>query len=406
METIIDLKSLLSGLSFCLDFGREGLQRHHQRVAYIGLSIAGELCLSEEEKDGILIAALVHDAGVSTWCEKDALHTFEVTEPWDHCERGYNLLLNAELLKPVARIILYHHDRYDGMNKSGLTGNNIPLASRVIHIADRIDILIKNNRPILLQNERILDSIESLAGQHFDPEIVSAFKNLARRESFWLDLSSPFFLYRQIDTGTAANVLVNDQDMREITGMFAAVIDRKSPFTYRHSSIVAAVAVRIAAAMDFTGEELLSMEIAGLMHDLGKLSIPDSILEKPGPLTDEEYRIIRQHTYYTYRILREAGVPAPIPEWAAYHHEKLDGSGYPFHLSGPDLSLGARIMAVADVFTALREDRPYRSGMNKKKILDIMNKMSATNALDPVVVKKLFEIYQDVDALFIDLKES
>jgi len=187
--------------------------------------------------------------------------------------------------------------------------------------------------------------------------------------------------------------------MKQIAKMFAAVIDKKSQFTHRHSKGVTSVAVQLATALDFRRDDIILMELAGLMHDLGKLSVPDEILEKPGPLTPDEFAVIRQHTFYTYHILKESGAPSPIPEWAAYHHEKLDGSGYPFHLDAPHLSLGSRIMAVADVFTALREDRPYRIGLSKNRIEEIMRKMVSKAALDGEVVNVLFDIYDQVDNL-------
>ena len=137
--------------------------------------------------------------------------------------------------------------------------------------------------------------------------------------------------------------------------------------------------------------------MTGITHDLGKLSIPDGILEKPGRLTAEEFAVIRQHTYYTYytyTILRESDVPAPLPEWAAYHHERLDGNGYPFHLDAPNLDTGSRIMAVADVFSALCEDRPYRPRMGKSQVEGVMRDMVVGSALDGEIVGILFDVYE------------
>lgn len=263
--------------------------------------------------------------------EKINLVEFEVIDPWEHCRNGYEIISKVDFLRPVAETILYHHDRFDGANKSGLTGKEIPLAARIIHLADRINVLMSNEEHVLIKRDDIVRTIESKTGQVFDPDLVISLKNLVRRESFWLDLVSPFALSEQASSMQTPLKNVGINDLKQIAEMFAVIIDNKSPFTHRHSKDVANTAVRLAEAMNFGKEDLIMMEIAGLLHDLGKLSIPDEILEKPASLSAEEFALIKQHTYYTFHILREAGVPAEIIEWASYHHEKPDGGGYPFN---------------------------------------------------------------------------
>ncbi len=405
MEKIIDPRRLLSSLSTCLDFAKEGLGRHHKQVAFIGMNLAQEIGLKDEDKDLLFKASIVHDAGVSTFHEKSQLINFEVEEPWDHCRNGYELVRRVDFLRRVAEIILYHHDRFEGKNRSGLIGREIPLAARIIHLADRVDILLKRDRHVLEQQSIVSDKVEELAGEVFDPELVEVFTQVSRRESFWLDLTSPFLRpepEKSLDTGTG-EVGITEEDLRQIAEMFAKVIDRKSTFTHRHSRGVAGVSARLAEVLGFDREKVVMMEVAGLLHDVGKLSIPDEILEKPAALTREEHSIIKQHTYYTLRILEAAGVPDPIPEWAGNHHEKLDGSGYPFHLDADQITLGARIVAVADVFNALHEDRPYRPGMNKSQIERVMRGMVVNNALDGDIVKLLLDLYDELVAMFDSL---
>jgi len=134
------------------------------------------------------------------------------------------------------------------------------------------------------------------------------------------------------------------------------------------------------------------MRVAGLLHDLGKLSIDGTLLDKPGHLTWEEMNIFRQHPYYTYRILREAGDLDPLPAWAAYHHERLDGSGYPFRLDNASLDQGARIIAASDVFVALCEDRPYRPGLPRGEIARLLEEEVARGAMDADAVAAVLEV--------------
>jgi len=398
LEIVVDQKRMLAGLSLCLDFVREGLQRHHQRVAYTGLSLAEEMELSPGEKDAVVMASLAHDAGISTWQEKKALQEFEVENPWDHCRAGYELVKQVRLLEPFSPIILSHHDRYDGGNESGLSGDGIPLPARIIHLADRVDVLVTYDRPVLLQARDVAGKVRGLAGRHFDPAVVAAFLRLARRESFWLGFSEPLYLGRKLGSAcTVAEVSLDETDMRQMARMFASVIDKKSRFTHRHSYHVAGVATLLAEALGFARDDLINMEVAGLTHDIGKLSVPDEILEKAGPLTSAEFAIMKQHTFYTYTILTESGAPAPIPEWAAYHHERLDGNGYPFHVAADHLGTGARVMAVADVFAALRESRPYRPAMGRSRVERVMRDLVATSALDGGIVNLLFDLYEAAD---------
>jgi HD-GYP domain-containing protein (c-di-GMP phosphodiesterase class II) len=138
------------------------------------------------------------------------------------------------------------------------------------------------------------------------------------------------------------------------------------------------------------------MEVAGNLHDLGKMVIPNSILDKPDKLNKAETAIMRQHTYFTYTVLNTIGGILQIAEWAAFHHERLDGSGYPFHLGADKLSIGARIMSVADIFTALAEDRPYREGLEQREVISILRGLCAKNFIDRIVLRVLEENYEEI----------
>jgi HD-GYP domain-containing protein (c-di-GMP phosphodiesterase class II) len=141
------------------------------------------------------------------------------------------------------------------------------------------------------------------------------------------------------------------------------------------------------------------MGVAGNLHDLGKLAIPNSILEKPGGLNKEETAIMKSHTYYTYFVINTIGGGLKqIAEWAAYHHEKLDGSGYPFHCGADELSTGARILMVADIFTALAEDRPYRQGMTREGVGQILQQYADRSLLDGRMVHLVRENYGEIHA--------
>ena len=184
-----------------------------------------------------------------------------------------------------------------------------------------------------------------------------------------------------------------------IAKIFSKIIDFRSPFTANHSGGVSATASAIAALMGFSDKEQQLMKVAGLLHEVGKLAIPPHILEKPGPLTRDEYNIIKSHTFFSYRTLEAIKGFETINQWASYHHERLDGQGYPFHLAEKSLPIGSKVMAVADVFTAITEDRPYRKSMDKKRVVKILTEMAQDKALDKEMVDIVITHYDHIDEI-------
>jgi HD-GYP domain-containing protein (c-di-GMP phosphodiesterase class II) len=174
------------------------------------------------------------------------------------------------------------------------------------------------------------------------------------------------------------------------------IVDFKSPFTATHSSGVAQCSMLLAEMAGMSESEVKLIEIAGLLHDLGKLVVPNSILEKPGGLTQSEMAVVKQHTYHTFSILTTIAGLQMIAEWGAYHHERLDGKGYPFRREAHEINLGARIMAVSDIFTALAEDRPYRKGMEAERIKSILQDQASRGIQDPRIIKLLLENMEEV----------
>lgn len=387
--------NLLRALSMALELSTGGLSRHHWRTALISSRIAEYIGLSNAEQQPVIYAALLHDIGaVSRWEEKQRLHYFKQDSPdiYRHAESGYQLLKDSPQLGMLAEPIRHHHDCWDGSSPSGLAGKEIPLAGRIICLADRLEVLLRNDTFIFKQRPDILSALRQLSGVYFDPDLVKALHEFARQESFWLDLSNSHYyqnFFYNIDVYGLMKFTIND--VLNIAEIFATIIDRTSSFTATHSRSVSHISAFLAEARGYSAEEVKAMRIAGLLHDLGKLAIPNEILEKPGKLNEWELAIIKQHTYYTYRILEQIDGFELIAEWAAYHHETLDGTGYPFRIGEKSLRLGSRIVAVADVFVALTERRPYRDTLPMDKVEKIMREMVVNRKLDGMIAADLFE---------------
>jgi putative nucleotidyltransferase with HDIG domain len=144
----------------------------------------------------------------------------------------------------------------------------------------------------------------------------------------------------------------------------------RDPYTAGHERRVAELARLIGEKMGLDENRLMGLYIGGLLHDIGKVSTPESILSKPAKLTDEEWNLLRSHTKRGYEILKDTYLPWPVADMAVHHHERLDGSGYPHGISGDKLSLEVRILAVCDVVEAMSSHRPYRPARSKKEVLE------------------------------------
>jgi len=176
------------------------------------------------------------------------------------------------------------------------------------------------------------------------------------------------------------------------------LIDFRSSFTATHSSGVSASAVAIAKLFGYSEYELELFQIAGNLHDIGKMAVPNSVLEKRSSLNDDEFMIIKQHPYYTFSVLKDAGLDKRIVEWASQHHENDKGTGYPHHLNSKQISTGSKIIKIADIFTALVEDRPYRKGLEVSQIIEIMNKIISDSNIERKIFNVLVENIEEIVA--------
>ncbi|MGB9877737.1 MAG: HD-GYP domain-containing protein [bacterium] len=412
---------VLIALSTVLDLAHPELSNHHKVCAYISLKIADEMKLEEEPKRSLFSAALVHDIGILSLRESLDVHQIEAIDPHRHAYLAYRLLKDNAFFKKVApqaaNIVLYHHAPWQEMENASrrttllnaivrATEEKIILPSYILSIADKISFLIKPGKFILHQAGEIRQRMSELGGSILPEEVVEAFLLVSSRESFWLELTSPYLdsiLFEQLDFPPIS--LDWDEEL-SIGRLICDITDFKSPFTAVHSFSVGEIAEKLASFCGFSKEELKEIKIAGYMHDLGKIAVPLEVLEKNGNLTPEEFEVVKAHPFYTHMVLSRIKGWERIRDWASFHHEHLDGTGYPFHLREEELDLGSRIMGVADVYSALREYRPYRGVMKKEDVMGILGKLVEDRALDGELVSLVEEKYEDLDATFLQAQFS
>jgi HD-GYP domain-containing protein (c-di-GMP phosphodiesterase class II) len=376
-------------LSQAVDLVSPLVADHHRRTAQIAYALGMQIKLPADELHDLVIAAALHDVGGLTRSDRLNALDFEYQDPYGHAVYGYLFLKSFPRFEAPADIVRFHHVPWMDGEGGLFDGIPVPRASHLLQLADRVAVLLDPHSDVLGQVDGILEKVNAQEGERFVPVQVEALNALAEREAFWLDMVHLQHLDVLGRRMRWEQVYLTEQDFLGLTNLFRRIIDFRSRFTASHSAGVAATADVLAQLCGFAPADCRTIHLAGLLHDLGKLAVPAEILEKPGRLTPEEFAVIRRHTYYTFHLLEPLRVLDVIRVWASFHHERMDGHGYPFHLSEEEIPLGSRIVSVADVFTALTEDRPYRRGMNGTDAYGIIAEAVSDHRLDREVVDHL-----------------
>lgn len=372
----VTLKDLAVPLIKSIDSFNYLLKSHHRRTGVISYMIGKEMGLTQDELTDLVLAASLHDIGALSVQERDTLIVQDVEDPNPHCIMGFKMLRSFEVFKNIAMIIKHHHIKYGNRH---VYIEDIPIQSYIIHLADRVDIKIDPNRFILDHKQDVIDHIEERTGEVFNPDVFKAFMNVCKSEIFWININNMTMdqLLDKIDYTFEVNL--NLSQIVEFGHVISRIVDYRSHYTAAHSFTVAHIAHHIGKIIGMSKEDNIKLLVAGLLHDIGKISIDPGIIEKKGPLTDSEYNQIKLHSYYSGQILNELNQTEwfqDIVTWAKNHHEKLDGAGYPLSLQDEEIDRGTRIITISDILAALMEDRPYRNAMSIESAFDIIEQNS------------------------------
>jgi len=434
----IRLSEIVSSLSYALDLTEGQPMGHSVRTCAIGMRIAREIGLSANEQADLYYALLLKDSGCSSNSSRlfHILNTDEIrakhdvkTTDWTkvgweslnyalthvatgmpfvdrmrrlfqvastqqqdscdlvkiRCERGSYIARQLGFSESVAAGIYSLDEHWNGRGYPlGLHGQEIPIFSRIANLAQTIDVFLTARGP-----GAAMDAAQRRSGRWFDPELVRAAGSLANTGALWIGLDDTDLMTKvQALEPEQRQMRASEDSIDNICMAFADIIDAKSPFTYRHSNGVADAATEIGCWLGLSAREMKLLRRAALLHDIGKLGVSNSILEKPAKLTSDEWKVVREHPFNTFEILKRIPGFASVSEDAAAHHERLDGSGYWRGYSADQLSLPARILAVADVYDALHAKRPYRDSMPLEKVFEVM-RADSPRALDPTCLEAL-----------------
>lgn len=394
-QKIVPQIDLILALSESLDLISPAIVGHHIRVAFLALNMALILKMKKEDLKDLIYAALLHDVGALSLKERLDCLEFDLKEPHFHSIVGHRLIKMHKPFDRVADIIRCHHVSWNNISEYNKRKIEVPISSQILHLVDRIDVLMDGDKNLHRQIDYIIRQIKDEKGKKFNPKIVDAFIESSQSKRAWQGLGSNNM--SNVFCNLLGDELLNIDELLDISKIFEKIIDFRSRFTATHSTGVAHVACKLAEFSGMPQKEIKMMRIAGNLHDLGKLAVPNKILEKPDKLSIDEFDKVKNHVYYTYSILKKIRGIGNIYEWAGLHHERLNGKGYPFNKRSEELSLGSRIMAVADIFTAISEDRPYREGMRKEKALCILDNMAKRNEIDGDIVSMLRDNHDEIN---------
>jgi putative nucleotidyltransferase with HDIG domain len=431
---------LLAALSVALDLTEGQRAGHALHTAYLALRLADRIGLPQETRRAVLYTALLKDAG----CSSNAAAVTRIfgiddqelkarqavagrsllamaylsirslpSEPLPlqlrrlialalsgtrerraveelRCERGADIARKVGCSREVAEAIMDLHEHWDGRGlPRGLRGEAIPLLSRIVAVCAGLDIFVSVRGAAAARQV-----IRERSGHWYDPSLAGLLLELC--DGGLLDeLGSPSIKEVVFSAdGNQAIAFSGDADIDRIASAFADIVDAKSPWTGRHSQRVATIGEGLARRLGLTGDRLRDVRIGSLLHDLGKLGVPNTILDKPASLAPEEWAVIKRHPQLSREILERIDLFSAVAEIAASHHERLDGKGYSRGLSAESLGLSARIVAVADVFEAMTSDRPYRPAMTQEHALAIMRSSSGDQLAGEVIAA-----LSDVDSM-------
>lgn len=393
---------IIAAISEILDIAETDILYHGWRVAYIAKNLSRDLCPGKENE--LLLTGLLHDFG-SFDLPTHILH-FESTgakirdgRALNHPVIGARIISSIPNLIPVAATILNHHERVDGEGyPRRIAGNEISTEAQIIRLADAISIQAYLTK--MMDAEAILSVLAKESGKEFYAEYFDTAKKFLLTQKHWTTLQRIDLLDKEIDAEIHKIADPHAKPTKccivHILNFFGQVLDAKHHYAKGHSDRVADYALLIALACGLKQEDVEKVRHAAFLHDLGKIGVPIAILDKPGPLTDEEYDFIKKHPDIGVRIINKISLLKDLVPILNADQENYDGSGYPKGLKNGEIPLISRIVYVADAFDAMTSDRPYRKALPLEQAL-LELKASAKAYFDPDIVKIASDLFKHMN---------
>jgi HD-GYP domain-containing protein (c-di-GMP phosphodiesterase class II) len=366
-----------------------GASTHHgKRIALLVTRMGRGLGMTEDQVRILGTCALLHDNALTEHIFSERTGSIHDPAMKLHCEYGQNSVESFLPREEVDGLILYHHEMANGGGPYGKKAKDVPLGAQLIALADTLDVGHHLQRIGPERLREIRSIVGSGIGEEFTFQAGKAMLDVLDEETL-LSLRDDRIIQTVESCIPPWFVDMEDQIILNLAGFVMRIIDYKSVFTRRHSAQIANKVWLMGDYYGYDPTQRASLYLAAALHDIGKLATPTDILEKPGQLTAEEFSIIKDHARMTRQILTGIDGFEDICEWAANHHEKLNGSGYTEGKKADDLDFNSRLLVCIDIYQAVSEERPYHPARNHGESMKFLYDMAEEGLLDKTIVHDL-----------------
>lgn len=404
----ISFNDMLYAISFALDMVEYQLLGvstfHSPRVAYIATQMGRQFGLEKEKLSDLAACSIMHDNALTEYIREEYKQTPQALSAENkqekknfgrHCVIGEENIAGLPFFGDVKNSVLYHHENFNGSGPFAKSGKEIPFYAALIRLGDKLDTVFDLSFMNKEKYRQLILHLSTNTGVLYKDVHVEAFCDiftLKKLESMQgegaihlLKASLPEYVTEY-----------TPEELLTFPVIFAKIIDYKSHFTSLHSVGIAIKAKIMGEYYGFDKEHVAKLFLAGAFHDIGKMVVDNDILEKPASLTAGEFKQMRNHAYYSYYILSKINGFEEIARWASLHHEKLNGTGYPFGLNADQLGFEERLMACVDIYQALSEKRPYKESLPHQTVIQMMQELAEKGEIDGKIVDDIDKVFKDL----------
>lgn len=390
----ISMNELLCCISTALDIVEGELlgasTNHGKRIAILSAEMGRHLNLTDNELIVLSSGALLHDNALTEYILSERPGKDQEMNMLLHCVLGQRNANSLPFPADFDGCVLYHHERADGKGPFRKKEGEFPQSAALVAVADNVDA---NYHLQFRQAEdlpMLHEVISSQIGTAYTEEAANALIAVLDEEML-ASLSDECVQDTFYKTVPRWDVEIQDEAIIKLAGITAQIIDYKSKYTRRHSILVANTCWWLGAKYGLDDDTRAQIYLAAALHDLGKLSVSTNILEKRSSLDNTEFSAIQEHCVLADTLLSSVEGFENICSWIVNHHEKLDGSGYPFGKNAEELDFISRMLTCVDIYHAVAEERPYHPARSHFETMPILYEMAENGQIDADIVKHLDE---------------
>ena len=376
-----NLNNFLLSITLALDLKEKDIYKtsrnHTKRVAYLSLKLGQKYDLSNEEMADLCSYSLIHNIALNKEKEYNKEHFILANKSAS----------KLPFLCDYENVLKYQNEYYNGSGLFGKKDDEIPFFSQILSFVHLIDTKFDLNGEIIKNKKEIIDFLEKNENVLFSSDLLEKFLDISSTVDFWLDMQSEndilYFIFSSLSDFTITPTF---EEILSYTSVFMNLNDENKNLLDR--------CLKTTKLFAFEHKDEQTFLIAASLYNIGKLIIPERILKKSDKLSNSEYEEIKAYPYYTKKILSNIIGFNDITVWASSIQETIDGQGYPFRLSGKNLTLKDRLIAILNVYQSLRTKKTYRDEYSHKESIKIMLELANNTKLDKSIVEDVVNILE------------